>query len=266
MRTGRPTADKSQISEPANHNQIGEVTATAFTGLTSDGEHPEDVMDISRSDVDESEITQYSPGSTVSKPPTANHTEHDDIYEPPPTIGIESALPSQTDAPKDPCQPSPLAESVELDSTMNANILRATEAEVDSGAPTAINNIAKLSNQPSHQPSLADVGDDSDDYEPPEPVSPAENISTATAKRTAQLLSNVERPAFHENLADSADKHQALTSILHSATSTPDKVVELQPGEKVRNAALTFSSANRFSRYQRSSTIQPIISPRMTVH
>lgn len=131
------------------------------------GELAEDVMDISQSDVDEGEITDYSPDS----PDLVDQTllpESEDTYEPPLTIDPVPLHPSTSQQ----CgNGSPVAETDASHITRNGTQedfepSRDSRASSDSSPDT--NESGEILAEPRSQP----LNDDSDpdDYEPPEPA------------------------------------------------------------------------------------------------
>ncbi len=131
------------------------------------GELAEDVMDISRSDIDEGEITDYGPKSPdlVDQTPLP---ESEDTYEPPLTIDPVPLHPSTSQQ----CEiVSPVAESDPSHVTPNGTqedveLSRDSRASSDSSQDT--NESGEILAESRSQP----LNDDSDpdDYEPPEPA------------------------------------------------------------------------------------------------
>ena len=180
-----PNSDPIQFSGAVSNDSVVQAKssspqATDLPMLSDESE--EDVMDISRSDVDEAELSLYSPDPLNEFQDASAFVDDDENYEPPNDISIAQQK-----------EPDPDAVVLYQDlETAKANLPVATQnlSFADQGAepirmPTSIepspapnDNIAddeQSQQSPSRSPSLADAGD-SDDYEPPEPASLGEEV------------------------------------------------------------------------------------------
>ena len=183
-------------SVPGAFNLTAPTTPTApklsgpgsSSASTSNGELEEDVMDISRSDLDEGEISEYAPQSIRS---VAQSVEGEDAYEPPNNIDVKKTPPrllldvriSQQESggkSVDHLGPSSISKPLgDVKDHTNHQILEKSEVAISS------TNLRKQAENLDTKPipnALSNNTDESDDYEPPEPVSPSE--STGVEKET----------------------------------------------------------------------------------
>ena len=140
---------------------------------TDSGDLADDLMDISRSDVDEGEITDYSPEALGVAEKPIPLPEIEDTYEPPLTVNpmilrTPDFPPNRATAHasvSDPSQVTPVAdqENSEFQSPKSSMYSSEDTDEIDTG-PDATRTQA-----------LADDSDP-DDYEPPEPSTPTETL------------------------------------------------------------------------------------------
>ena len=173
-----PDSDPIQLSGAASKGSV--VQAKSSPPQTTDdrtSNEEKDIMDISRSDIDDAELSPYSPEPLNNFQDTSGFIDDDENYEPPSEISV---LQRQ--------EPDPDAVLVYQDlETAKANlpVAKQNQSIADQGAelirkPTSIepspaphDNIAddeQSQRSLSRSPSLTDASD-SDDYEPPEPAS-----------------------------------------------------------------------------------------------
>lgn len=134
-------------------------------------------MDISRSDIDEGEITDYSPEPTVTVEDQTKLAESEDFYEPPVAFdALEhrsqslATIESQQDRVTTDALPSN-----DVQFTLPANIKvhdTSEELQASSGSSNHVDTHCKVP-ESYRRESLANPSD-SDDYEPPEPETPVE--------------------------------------------------------------------------------------------
>ena len=176
-------------------------------GQMSGGEVEDDIMDISRSDVDEAELSLYSPKAVTEDRDTSGFVDDDENYEPPSEIGItqrnepdsdgvslsqnletaNAILPTQTQN-----QPS---------TNLSAKpIERPTSGESSPVVSVDMAGDDQLRRSLSHSPSLANASDP-DDYEPPEPASSGDEVlrcnhMSSVGSETHLALRDVETNKF----------------------------------------------------------------------
>lgn len=194
----------------------------------SDGEMEEDIMDISRSDVDEAELSLYSPNPMTEVQRVPNFIDDDENYEPPSEIILTQRQESDPDA----------LTSHQDSETAKANLQAATQnqpsADQDAEpiespiprepSPVANANMAgdeQSKRSISHSPSLANASDP-DDYEPPEPAPLGEEVS-----RPAQMSSIDSDKAFSPPDVDTNDVVASMSS--DSTTTVYRQVQKLEP-------------------------------------
>lgn len=184
--------DPTQLSGAVGNGGIAQENSTsskaalstrAADDCMSDGEMEEDNMDISRSDVDEAELSLYSPNPMSEVQDVSGFIDDDENYEPPSEISITQGQ-----------KPDPHALLLHQDfETTKAKLQAATQNQPSADhdtepvenptsaapSPTANTNMAG-DEQPqrslSHSLSLADASDP-DDYEPPEPAPLGEELA-----------------------------------------------------------------------------------------
>lgn len=191
----------------------------------SDGEMEEDIMDISRSDVDEAELSLYSPNPMTEVQRVPNFIDDDENYEPPSEIILTQRQESDPDA----------LTSHQDSETAKANLQAATQnqpsADQDAEpiespiprepSPVANANMAgdeQSKRSISHSPSLANASDP-DDYEPPEPAPLGEEVS-----RPAQMSSIDSDKAFSPPDVDTND---VVASMSSDSTTTVHRQVSV---------------------------------------
>ena len=236
---------------PQNFLQTEKAQEIVVNGHLSDDGLAGDVMDISRSDIDEGEIIDYSPESPAVQQSQADQEE---VYEPPPTIGTELALPSKAVELIEPKQtPFPttlLAAQAEagdaVDGTsqipQGASVVGSTDMRFDVG-----------SKQPAScsQDSFIKNIDDSDDYEPPEPVSPSTN-GLVTIDVEALDPKPTESTIQQNHHANPTEQHQSLTQELRDTPEAAVEGAQLQPKETVRPLSFLLQGAYPVYRQQMS--------------
>jgi len=245
--------------------QTKDEKLTSTNGQPSDGEPAEDTMDISRSDIDEGEITEYSPESLAMQQTEADLSEHEDFYEPPLIPGTKPALPSDVSIRKETSQLPMLA-------AQNVSTVMADNSTQVPQGPEAASNLAmeascasRMSTPPQSHSPLANIVDDSDDYEPPEPVSPVEMVSRATSRDIVEP-DPTKSMARNDEHAYSTDKRQPIDL---KFGRLPDMVqaADLQSKQTVRPPLLGYpitDGGNR--RRNHSSRNDPTTSFPMKAH
>ena len=235
------------LSASGDHLQDDTITLVSANGQPIDGELAEDVMDISRSEVDEGEITDYSPEPPVIPQAEADPTEHEDVYEPPPIIDVEptaTPMPSGVDLRREATEVVPDASSAGATDGLAKRPQLADVSMMDLG--DAVKMSAPHSQSPS--PSV-NFTNDSDDYEPPEPVSPAEMASVnmddeVVQQAPTQLLIHRED---HAHPVDQ-DQDQRPMSGSEAATGVMAEDFASQSRQKVGTTLLEHPKANSVSR------------------
>ena len=147
---------------------------------TSDGELEEDVMDISKSDLDEGEISEYAPQSIQS---VAQSVEAEDAYEPPNNIDVKKTPPgllsdfrrSQQQSGGNTVDHVGPSISKPQDGTEDQTSHQIPEMSESATLSTNFSEQAETLDTKPIQSTSSNKTDESDDYEPPEPVSPSES-------------------------------------------------------------------------------------------
>ena len=225
-----------ETSIPGTFNSTTPATPTApillsrpgsSSGSTSNGELEEDVMDISKSDLDEGEISEYAPQSIQS---VAQSVEREDAYEPPNSIDVKQ---TPTKPPMDlrisqqqsgghtvyHLGPSISKPQDDVEDHTNHQIPEKSKVTT---SPTYLSKQAEnLDTRPIQRVSSNNT-DESDDYEPPEPVSPSESARSEKEMVTANdqlahdiLAAATERPPTPVIEPDIPTTTSATTSLLH---------------------------------------------------
>ena len=262
-------SDASASSPPRNGvppseglRQTEEETSASTNGQPSDGELPEDTMDISRSDIDEGEITEYSPESLVMQQTEA---DHEDVYEPHPIPGTKSALPSEVSTRQETSQ-LPMLAAQDASATQGDDTVQVPqESEAASNLTMEAGSAGRISTPPpSHSPP-PNIIDDSDDYEPPEPVSPVDIVSRATSKdivdpKFTKSVARSDEPAY------STDQRQPTDSNFRGPLEIMAQAADLQSKQTVRFLLLGCPGTDGVSRRNHSSTNDPTTSFHMKAH
>lgn len=170
----------------------------------------EDIMDISKnSDVDEGEIFEHTPQPTSRPRSVARSVDGEDAYEPPNVMDVDQAAPS---IPSDLhiCQQDFGGNALGLASdqllqagSMNETDHPTTEERIE---PLPTTHHSMQAGDLDAAPIRTNVNndrDDSDNYEPPEPVSPSEhgvsdkrrNIKDTQLTRSSSAFTNDQCPA-----------------------------------------------------------------------
>ena len=196
-------SDPKQVSGAVGNGRLlqerpEKSASTPFTDdRVCDGELEEDVMDISRSDFDEAELSLYSPKPSTMLQDTLGVTDDDENYEPPSKIGISQRQEPTPDAVL-------LCPDLEI---LNAGLPAATQNQPSGdqdakpintpilGERSPAANADMAGNEQSQRslsrsPSLIDASDP-DDYEPPEPAPLGEVVP-----RPAQMSSVDSEKSF----------------------------------------------------------------------
>lgn len=245
--------------------QTEEETSTSTSGQPSDGELAEDTMDISGSDIDEGEITDHSPESLTMIHTEAEISDHEDVYEPAPVPGTKPALPSEVNRGQETSQlPILTAQDVSA-----AKAAYPPQVPQEPGAASILTmgagSASRMSTPPhSHSPPT-NIVEESDDYEPPEPVSPVNLISRATS-------GDIIDPKFTKSVAHSdehayyTDQHQQTDSDFKGRPKIIVQAADLQSKQTVRLLPLGSPVTDEVSRRNHSSTNDPTTSSHMKAH
>lgn len=149
----------------------------------------DDTMDISRSDVNEAELSLYSPKAVTEVRDTSGVVDDDENYEPPSEIGITQRQESdhnavllsqnlETAKAILPAQ-SQIQTSTDPNAEHSEPIERRTSGEPSPAASVDMADDDQLRRSLSRSSSLANASD-SDDYEPPEPASLGDEVPRST--------------------------------------------------------------------------------------
>ena len=198
------------------------------SGSTSNGELEEDVMDISKSDVDEGEISEYAPQSIRS---VAQSVEREGAYEPPNNIDVKQ---TPTNPPLDlrigqqqsgghtVYHLGPSSTSKPQDDVEDYTNHQIPEKSKVATSPTYLSKQAENLDIRPIQRVLSNNTDESDDYEPPEPVSPSESARSEKEMVTANdqlahdiLAAATERPRTPVMESEVPTITSAATSLLY---------------------------------------------------
>ena len=187
-------------------------------------------MDISKSDLDEGEISEYAPKSIRS---VAQSVEREDAYEPPNNIDMKQAPPSLPLDPRTSQQQSSAhtVEHLDLSSLMpqddvEDHINHQLAEKSKAITPT---KLSKESENPNTGPIQSDSSnniDESDDYEPPEPVSPSksEGLEKETVTANDQLSHDILATATERQPTPVMEPEVPTTSAASSLLHTTPEV------------------------------------------
>lgn len=229
---------------------------SSINGQPSDGELAEDPIDMSRSDLDEGEITDYSPESLAMQQTEAETSEHEDVYEPPPITGIKPILPFEVSTSQKTSQ-LPIVGARDPSATKADNTAQVLqESEAANNLTVEAGNASRISTPSySHTPST-NIVDDSDDYEPPEPVSPVDMVSRATSGEIVEP--KLTKPVAHsDEQAYYTDQYQPTDLDFKEPPKTIVQTVDLQSKQTVRLLLLGSPITDWVSRRNLNSTNGP---------
>lgn len=216
---------------------IGQETSAASVEVAaeelSEGELAEDVMDISRSDADEGEISDHSPEHMVVDQDKQSHVDDEESYEPSsniitarqPELRVDTAQPELNDR---------RADDYDLDVVSDMPMGDAS-VETTTEEPNSSEEFRSSGNtqdeKESQYPNFSMTNDsDLDDYEPPEPAAIAEdsalqplsvNSSHASISASGLDQRNTEVEHHSESLSGLRDH---LTSSDTAAKADPQEV------------------------------------------
>ena len=185
----RPKLDPTQVldtfsssREVRERNLFKQIKASSM----SDGEVEEDIMDISRSDVDDTEPSLYSPKAVTEAQVTSSLVDDDENYEPPSELSMTQKQERDPDA---------VLVSQDLDiaeaglpaqmqnkpsSNLNAeSIEKPTPIEPPPVASVDTSSDEQSLQSQSRSPFPANASDP-DEYEPPEPASLGDEVPRST--------------------------------------------------------------------------------------
>ena len=152
----------------------------------SAGEVEEDIMDISRSDVDDTEPSLYSPKAVTEVQDTSGFVDDDENYEPPSELSMTQRQEKDPDAvllsqDLEIAEAHPPAQTPNKPSS-NLNVEFIEKPTPVEPSPVASVNTSSDEQSPrslSRSPSPANASDP-DDYEPPEPASLGDEVLPST--------------------------------------------------------------------------------------
>ena len=140
-----------------------ELSLPSTVGIASNSDPGKDITDLSKSDSDEGEISEYSPRSMSRPQSVARSVDGEDTYEPPAVINVQQQLAPTLSEPQlhgdDGQSDPPPVPAVQSEIIQNGANNHTMEHEGTSNTKF----------QGTHTSGL----EESDDYEPPEPLSPA---------------------------------------------------------------------------------------------
>lgn len=170
--TNSSTSGQREISSSQKRPDL-ETVSTSLADPPVDGDVAEETMDISRSDIDEGEVTDYSHGALDTRKPETKPFEHEDLYEPPHAIGAraQSSLTSREGSRQSELSGPPAVYD-------NAKPLMVT-GEV-SPPPNVYDKADQIPDLSRDQSPSNGMSNGSEDYEPPEPVSPKASWSVSS--------------------------------------------------------------------------------------
>ena len=190
--------DQKLLPTPQQATTVNTALCSIAKDLPSDEMIEKDVMDLSRSDVDEGEVSEYSPEPPVQARDLSCHVDGDDTYEP----ILQDIQPQQdiqmTDA-TPPCQEHSVSNPSQND---NSTAETAHVAEI----PSRTTNAQEKPGSPIESRSPL-AGSDLDDYEPPEPDPSAERAMLPSNDYKMNLKAplsppDTEAPDFAQHYAN----------------------------------------------------------------
>ncbi len=204
--------------------------ATTADGQLSDGEVEEDVMDISRSEIDEGELSEYSPKLPNAEVlQTEILVDDEEGYEPASDSGVVQQHPTQDPAPMN-------GEILEVEMP-DADLCSWPTNEQGAGVLLSVDELDHNADpqdeeQLSH-PSMSVTDDsDPDDYEPPEPALPPK-VSALEPESSISSLPSVD---VNGDIAPVQSNSQPSLDIM----STTSKTIVPTPHEVKKHLVLLF--------------------------
>ncbi|KAL8828497.1 MAG: hypothetical protein Q9191_002555 [Dirinaria sp. TL-2023a] len=189
---GSPSATSQRTDDDAKSSTLGqhetspaqrrpdlETVSTSISDPPVDGEVAEDTMDISQSDIDEGEIPDCSHRALDTREPETKSLEHEDLYEPPPVIDerAQSSLASREGSRQSELSGTPAVYD------HAKSLITTGEASPSLNEYDKADQIPDLSRD---QSPSNDMSTGSEDYEPPEPVSPKESWSVSSREQAVK--------------------------------------------------------------------------------
>lgn len=209
---------------------------------TSSEKVENDTMDISRSDVDEAELSLYSPKAVIEVRDISGIVDDDENYEPSSEIGItqrkesdhNALLLSQNLETAKAIQPAQTQDqtSTDLNTEHAEPIERPTSRETSPAASVDMADDDQLRRSLSRSSSPANASD-SDDYEPPEPASLGDEVPRSTHMpsvdfETSLLPRDIETNKFvahaRSDPIPAIDQQVSVNAITVRASFSPCKV------------------------------------------
>ena len=175
------------------------------TNQISDRDSEADVMDISRSDLDEAELSLYSPKDVTNIQDSSGSADDDENYEPPGEISIAHRRePTPDDAllyPELGIEKDDLPAEMQTQPSTDPNANSVEKSLSSERSPIASLNLAG-DERPRRSlpvsPSLANASDP-DDYEPPEPAPLGEEVPRGSHKSSVSSERSFSPPDFETN-------------------------------------------------------------------
>ena len=140
-----------------------ELGLPSTVGVASNSELEKDIADLSKSDSDEGEISEYSPRSMSRPQSVARSIDGEDTYEPPTVISVEPHLAPTLSEPQ----------LHEDDGQSDLPPVPAGQSEIIQNGANNHSMEHEGTGNTKFQSTHTSGMEESDDYEPPEPLSPA---------------------------------------------------------------------------------------------
>ena len=235
-----PKLDSTQVLDTAGGGrEVREQDLSIQTteNPMSDGEVEEDIMDISRSDVDDTEPSLYSPKAVVQD--TSNLVDDDENYEPPSELSMTQRQEKDPDAVLS-SQDLDIAEAHPPAQTQNKRSSKLNAEFVEEPTPVEPSPVASVDTSSDEQsprsllrsPSPANASDP-DDYEPPEPASLVDEVLPSSHILSADIEASfpprdVEKDHFiahaSSELMTAVDQQVSVDAIAAEARIPPRKI------------------------------------------
>ena len=190
---------------------------------TQNGALTEDIMDMSTSDIDEGEITDFSPEPPNTIKDEAQIPEGDDTYEPPLNFA-PVPLTAATSQPNGPDKRASVSNSPPVKPTGKQECAEEShDSHLSSKSSEDTNESGEIS-AISRTQSAADDSDP-DDYEPPEPATPVE-------PSTIPLNHDIDtsKPPFAPQTSDVSSAGQAFLTYAAPGSQEQVDVTRTSPG------------------------------------
>lgn len=256
-----PNSDPIQFSGAVRNGQVVQdkspSTRTADDPM-SDRELEEDIMDVSRSDVDKAELSLYSPNPVNEVQHTSGFIDDDENYEPPNEISITQRQEPDPDAlllhqnleTAEADLPNAIQNQPSADQDAEP-IERPTSGEPSPAADGNVTVGQQSQLSLSRSPSLTNASDP-DDYEPPEPAPLGKE-----SLRPAQMSSVDSERSFSPPDVDTNDFVAPASSGSTPAVRQQVSVGAITVGIKSHNVSSSFSSFPMLADTNQMRTLEP---------